>query len=240
MARRNKTSSIGSGRSITQEIYDSMLLSYTEHRSIEQAATDAGISYETAKKYVNRGSKKFPAIGPRVNAIMERARKEQDAVLVQQRKFFVESVLDLASKAADALPNLQLLPKHQHIIDENGEIIRGKNGKPLMGVDEASMGKIVDVFTKVADLVERLANPGGVASPGGQQTINVQTNIVLDHKAVETEAQVALEKLGHVQSLVIGTDEENEVRQVLTVEAKRRAQVHELQDVEVLEEEEDG
>ena len=229
--RRKKTTSIGSGRSITQGVYDAMLKSYLEHRSVKQAALDAGVAVETSQKYIDIGTEQFPAIRPRVDAIMVRAREEEDDALVHQRHFFRENLISIAEKAAEVLPRLHVVPRHQFITEEDGTVITGDDGKPLMAVDEVTLSKLVDVFGKIAEMVERL---GGTAQQGQAQQINIHTNVNVDHDAVKAEVQGAIKRLGTTQSLMVGTDEEGAIRAALVKESQRRATI---QDVEVLSDE---
>ena len=229
--RRKKTTSIGSGRSITQCVYDAMLKSYLEHRSVKQAALDAGVAVETSQKYIDIGTEQFPAIRPRVDAIMVRAREEEDDALVHQRHFFQENLISIAEKAAEVLPRLQVVPRHQFITDDEGEIVTGDDGKPLMAVDEVTLSKLVDVFGKIAEMVERL---GGTAQQGQAQQINVHTSVHIDHDAVKSEVQGALKSFGSVHSLMVGTEKEEDIRSALAKEAQRRITLPEM---EVLEDE---
>lgn len=227
--KRRKKTSIGSGRTITQSAYDTMLTSYLEHRSIKQAASDACVAPETAQKYIDVGTAQFPAIRSRVDKIMERARQEEDDALVQQRHFFQENLLEIAQRAADVLPSLKFCPRHQHVVDKDGEIVLGKNGSPLMAVDEVTLSKLVDIFGKISEILGNV--PGSGQLQQGQQ-IQVQTNVHIDYDAVKSEVASAIRKLGKTQSLMVGTDKELEVRSALAKEAVRRA---ELQEVEVIE-----
>jgi len=226
--KRRKKTSIGSGRTITQSAYDSMLASYLENRSIKQAAIDACVAPETAQKYIDVGTNAFPAIKQRVDRIMQRAMQEEDDALVQQRHFFQENLLEIAQRAADVLPSLQFRPRHQHVVDEAGEIVLGKNGKPLMAVDEVTLSRLVDIFGKISEL---LGNVSGSGQPQQGQQIQINTNVSIDHDAVKSEVASAVRKLGKTQSLMVGTDKELDVRSALAKEAVRRS---ELQDVEVI------
>lgn len=207
-----KTKSKGSGRVISKEQYDLLYESFIKHRSCRKAAIDAGVETPTAKKYILRGTNLFPCIRDRVEAAESKAMVEQDYQVTLRRRRHLSMVDKIGDKLQKVLDEVEFVPTSGYIMDENGDPIRGADGKPLMAVNEDAMGKILGLIKEMKNLsAEEVRSAPAQSTPAAAVQINVQG------RAQEVERAVA----GGV-GMMQGTESERDLLGLVRKEAKSR------------------
>lgn len=211
MAR--KTKSPGSGRSITKETYDALYNSYAEHGSIRRAARDANVEIATAKKYINKGTDRFPCIKDRVMAVDQRVHAEQDYALTVRRRTCVDLGDKLLAKLEKEIDNLNFEPSGKYVFGEDGEPVLGPDGKHVRVVDEETLAKVVAIIKELKSLTD--TQDPRPAAPGAAVQVNFYETASDNARAVQ---RVATDGAGMVQ----GSESESGIRDLVRGEAKRR------------------
>jgi len=223
---RRKAHRPGAGRIISRSQYDTLFRSYLEYHNLEQAARDAGINIDTAKKYIIDGTERFPAIRQRVEKIEERAYLEQDEEAARTKRFFHEQAMAMAHKLTDAVARCELVPQGVTMVGDDGQALHNKDGVPYVAVDENTFKTLVTSMRELALQIRELSMVGGV----GQPSIVTNVGIRIDHEAVRGTAIDVTRSVAGATGVIHGTGREQKLREMVREEAGRRVPVIEADD----------
>jgi hypothetical protein len=210
-----------SGNRVTVPIYQKMFDSYAEHRSISQAATDAGVGMETARKYIVDGSRGLPSIANRVDVVLKKQFKIEEDQLAYERAIGAAGRRKVLKEVAEVLPTVKLVPKGKPVTDENGKLVT-HNGRPVVEVDEKTMASIVTTMRNLsswAEAEEKAVNgvQDQVPSIGRFNQINVNTT---DPTSIAEIAREVIIKSGISSNK--GREDEAGIIEVVASEARAR------------------
>ncbi len=188
---------------ITLETYNALTDGYMEARSIDGAATHAGVSYKIAEKYIRDGTDSFPPIKDRVKELTTRALAQADDERSKLASHFKGSMLML-SKQLKVLENIELVPRG---------VVNPTSGK--IEVDErtfsqlASAARSLNEFSRELTQMER----GGDTGPHGDGGSHVHVHVEGDATIVEgkNQAKEVIRRHARTVSDLAGTTREQEI-----------------------------
>lgn len=158
---------------ITQTQYDQMYDAYKENLTVASAARAAAVTHETATRYIEEGSSKFPAIKPRILALQESRIREQDRQYEKQLEVTANIANNLTIQLARALSNSVVVPK--------GKVV---DGKTQISIHDANkFATTTAQAQQISDRV-RMARVGNSPYPLHRTDVHVNVTQNNDNRSV--------------------------------------------------------
>ncbi len=189
---------------ITLEEYEKLTDAFMKHNTIGEAARESGVGPTTARRYIKKGTKKFPAIEMRVATLTAHALRQSDEQQVRHIQHFKGAFLALANQLR-VLKDISLRPAGKELDD--GRI----------QVDEQTFGRL---SRATKDLYE-LGNDVFRAERGEPDPSQVNVNINLPGE----RARAFLDRHGETVARIQGTDREESAADAIVAAARLRARV---------------
>lgn len=133
-------------------IYNALTDAYMDTESIAKSARAVGISTQMATKYIDEGTENFPSIRERVASIKRRAIKEYDITAARELRLTKAAQENMSAKLMNVLGRIQLVPKGEYALDENGQMLLNERGEPIIQITESSFKSIASTFKMLAAL----------------------------------------------------------------------------------------
>lgn len=151
---------------LTLDKYNIMLASYTKHRSVNQAARDAGVSHRTAKRYIDEGfpNHGMPAIHDVVMRADQKVAEHESLTLAKFRARYLESVMEAMGTSEIELKLHRVWAQKKAVSvqkgdlflrDSNGEIMKNDEGDPIIVTPSLPFKAQVQAHDTLARLGER-------------------------------------------------------------------------------------
>jgi len=233
--RDPKSNAPGQGRKLSVEKYNDLYAAYARTSDISKSANEAGVSIETARRYINNGNADFPAIKERIDLVNQRAFEDQDDILMRQRRMFQEAAFDAGKDLIDALRNAKVQLAGRDLVGPDGNKVLGPDGKPVRVISETTLGNAVSVLQKLQDMFDR-AKPQNATPSGDIHFSKTQIAIHMDAAQAAQEGESVLKQLNATQ----GGKQEEIIRALVAGEARKRGAQHEDKVIDITAEEADS
>jgi hypothetical protein len=148
---------------ITHQQYNAMCIAWLGDKSINAASTIAGVSFATAKKYIEDGSKDYAPIRTWAQGIEARARRNSDDEMVKVLEQVSSASRHLIMKVIRQFPQIDFAPSG--IVQPDGSI----------HVNERSMLTMLNLLSKYVEVDQKLKPP--VQQQSQQQQVGVSVNV---------------------------------------------------------------
>lgn len=208
-------------KQLPREVYNQLYEEYARDENIMRSAKAVGIDYSTAKRYILKGTNRYPAIQGRIQRADERAFAEQDKEMARVRGQFKTALRSLAKDQIKTLKRVQFRPKGRVLKDENGNIVRDENGDEILLVDEDTIFKIIQNMERLYQLISGINSDESGKPKEAQSGTQVNIGINFDREAVREEGESYLRMAGMYQV----TDPATQRAAVLQEAARRTVDV---------------
>lgn len=169
-------------------------MSYQQNRNIRQAAKDAGVTIAVAKKYIERGTDRLPAIAERVEALDRRVVGHFEAELMETRSDAIKVVQNMSKKLLDSLESVEVVLSSSRLYDENGAERLAPNGKPIVPLDANGVRSVLQAARDITDLLGTLTG-GKLDEKAKNQGTTVNVGVVLSPEEVRLAAGKVMKRV---------------------------------------------